>query len=346
MKKTNCIKSVIALLLVSVMAFGICSCKSKKENENVSETDASNVYVSSDETADVTTTTQSEQMTAQPEPTTASALTEPFTSEQTTAAKTARKTQAEKTSSAATRIQQESPEKTDDAKGNEILKDGNKTVVYPLALRTSKKKYPVIAWANGTGCPTQLYTALLKEFADGGYIVIADADVMAADGKSQINSVDYILSKGKDPSSIFYNKVDDANVGACGHSQGGRSSVNAAQADSRIRCVVSIAGASSADEARGLRTPSLFLTGTNDLVVVSSMWCKPSYDAVAGTAAYASLKGAVHTTCMISPKKISAYALDWFNVYLRNDAESLKVFEDGGKLANDKAWKDFQNKNL
>ena len=168
---------------------------------------------------------------------------------------------------------------------------------------------------------------------------------MAGDGTSQIDSINYIINKNSDSSSVFCNKVDTSAIGVCGHSQGGRGSVNAAQADSRIRCVVSIAGASNADEAGGLKTPILFLTGTSDFVVVSSQWCKPSYDAVSGRAAYASLKGGIHTTCMTAPKKVSGYTLDWFNAYLRNDANAKTVFTEGGKLSTDTAWQDFQCKN-
>lgn len=225
------------------------------------------------------------------------------------------------------------------------LADGDKTVVYPTELETTDGTWPVIVWANGTGMATDSYLALLQELAKGGYIAVADASTMTADGTSQRDSIDYIIEKNGDSSSVFYNKVDTNAIGACGHSQGGRSCINAAQADARIQCVVSIAGASSEAEAKGLNTPCLFLTGTNDMVVVSSKWCKPSYDAVTGRAAYASLYGGIHTTCMISPKKVSGYTLKWFDAYLRGDDEAKAVFEDGGELSHDYDWQDFENKN-
>lgn len=234
---------------------------------------------------------------------------------------------------------------TEEVAETETITDGEKTIVYPVAFKDSQEAYPVIVWANGTGCETSSYTSLLEELAKGGYIVVADADTMTADGTSQIDSIDYILAQNDDTASIFYGRIATDSIGACGHSQGGRSAVNAAQKDSRIGCIVSIAGASSAEEASGLKTPSLFLTGTNDMIVVSSQWCQPSYDAVAGRAAYASLIDAIHTTCMTSPKKIANYTIDWFNAYLKGDDEAKAVFEDGGKLANDGYWKDFQNKN-
>ncbi|MBQ7595649.1 MAG: hypothetical protein IJU45_03165 [Clostridia bacterium] len=335
------IKRLFALMIAAVMIFGVCSCRSKKDDEKP----AAAKYASDAETTGVTTTVKQEQTTAQAEQPTSQPEQTTELTEQPVSEKTTKQQYTTKTTSAKTQTQKAEQSEPAEITGVETVKDGKKTVVYPLALKATQKKFPVIVWANGTGCPTQLYTSLLKELANGGYIVVADSDVMSADGKTQIDSVDYIINKSSDRSSLFYNKADIKNIGACGHSQGGRSSVNAAQADRRIRCVVSIAGASSADEARGLRTPSLFLTGTNDLIVVSSLWCKPSYNAVAGRAAYASLKGAVHTTCMFSPKKISAYTIDWFDAYLKNDSDALKVFEPGGKLANDSDWKDFQSKN-
>lgn len=228
--------------------------------------------------------------------------------------------------------------------GVKTLTDGNKKVYYPAALEEINQKYPVIVWANGTGCATDTYNGLLTNLAEGGYIVVADSSVMTADGTAQISSIDYIISKNKDSNSPFYGKVDETKIGATGHSQGGRSSVNAAQKDKRIKCIVSIAGASNSDEARGLTAPSLFLTGTADMVVVSSQWCKPSYDAVTGTAAYASLKGAGHTVCMTNPEKVSGYVISWFDAYLKNDSAAKVKFQTGGELSKDSAWQDFQCK--
>lgn len=229
--------------------------------------------------------------------------------------------------------------------GTASVEISGKTVMYPKALESSSKRYPVIVWANGTGCATSTYTGLLEKLADAGYIVVADPSVMTADGTAQRNSIDFIINENSNSSSLFHNKVDTAKIGACGHSQGGRSSVNAAQADSRIKCIVSIAGASSKEEANGLTAPALYLTGTSDMIVVSSQWVKPSYDASAGRAVYASLKNGVHTTCMSEPEKVSGYAVSWFDAYLKGDANAKNVFSANGKLANDSDWQDFQSKN-
>ncbi len=221
------------------------------------------------------------------------------------------------------------------------LLGSGKIVYYPTALESSDTTYPVIVWANGTGCVTGVYATLLQTFAAAGYIVVADTTVMSADGTDQIDSVDYILALNEDASSIFYGKVDADKIGAAGHSQGGRSAVNAAAADSRIVCVLSIAGSSYTSEAKACSTPVFFMTGTADLVVASSLWVKPAYNAVQGSAVYASLRSGVHTTCITNSSKLSGYAVEWFNAWLKDDAAAMAVFASGGTLSKDSAWTGF-----
>lgn len=219
-----------------------------------------------------------------------------------------------------------------------------KIVFYPAGLEESDGEYPVVVWANGTGCVTQLYYSLLKSIAAAGYIVAADTTVMSADGTAQSDTVDYILEKNADPSSALYGKVDTQNIAAAGHSQGGRSAVNAGAADDRIKCVLSIAGSNFKDEAAKLGKPVFFMTGTLDLMVLSSMWVKPAYEAVTGEAVYASLKWGVHTTCIFTPDKVSSYAVSWLDANLKDDAAAEAVFAPGGALSQDGNWTDFMCK--
>ena len=335
MKNTKQLKCILLIALLSVIVLPLCSCSLKKEEETATTAFVTTAYApafgptsETQSTSETVSETQSETSLTQAEN-----VTQPY--EQATEPVTSYQPADYQTQPAAPVTET----------GTKTVTDGSKTIVYPAKLESSNEKYPVISWANGTGCPTQSYLALLGELANGGYIVVADSDVMTAQGKTQIDSINYIINKNSDSSSVFYNKVNTAAIGVCGHSQGGRSCINAAQTDKRIKCVVSIAGASSKEEANGLTTPALFLTGTGDLVVVSSQWCKPSYDAVSGRAAYASLKGGIHTTCMTNPKKISGYTLNWFDAFLKNDAAARAVFDNGGAFANDANWQDFQTKN-
>ena len=329
MKKMKILKNTLAIILVSVLLFSLCSCKSKKEDKTSSQTESTTVTTTVATSLDENTETQQDQATT-------------LTQQQSDLITSATQQVPDTTDS-----QQQLPTQTQQitepvvVSGTETITDSNKTIVFPAALRNSSNKYPVIAWANGTGCPTQLYMKLIGDIANAGYIVIADSTVMSGDGTAQIDSINYIINKNGDSSSVFYKKVDTVNIGVCGQSQGGRSCINAAQKDSRIRAVVSIAGASTADEAKGIKIPCLFLTATNDNIVKSGDWCLPSYNAVAGRAVYASLVGGNH----LSFNNMSGYAIDWFNAYLKNDANAKAVFADGGKLSTDSLWQDYKEKN-
>lgn len=230
--------------------------------------------------------------------------------------------------------------------GDYSLKKGGHAVYYPASLETKSRKWPVIVWANGTACIPATYIDLFKGLAQNGFVVVSSSDVMSANGKDQCDSIDYIFELNENPDSVFYHKIDTGRVAAVGHSQGGRSSVNAAQRDSRIRCVVSIAGSNTKGEPDGLKTPTFFLTGTADAIVLSSLWVKPAYNKVEGPAVYASLVGGFHTTSMIAPKYIQGYIVKWLNAVLYGDASALACFRDGGELSKDKNWTDVQSKNL
>ncbi|MBQ4046381.1 MAG: hypothetical protein II627_08000 [Lachnospiraceae bacterium] len=219
-------------------------------------------------------------------------------------------------------------------------------VFYPKELEGSDKQYPVLVWANGTMCAPVLYMNLLKGVAARGYVVVASSELMSADGKAQIKAIDYIFDQSMDESSVLCGKIDPGKIGAFGHSQGGRSSVNAAAEDERIGCLVSIAGSNYTSEAKKLSTPALFLTGTKDLVVLSSLWVKPAYDNVRGPAVYASAKNAIHTTCVLDADKYIDYCASWFDAWLLGDQTAMARFKSGGALSKDSGWTDYASKNM
>ena len=216
-----------------------------------------------------------------------------------------------------------------------------KIVFYPQEMLENDETYPVIVWANGTMCPPVLYYSLLSLIAKGGYIVIANTNVMSASGEKQIESIDFILEENADETSVFYQRVDAENIGAIGHSQGGRSSVNAAQADDRIDCIMSIAGSNFEKEVENLTTPALFVTGQFDIIVMSSKWVEPAYELSQGPAVFASLYQGIHTSCILEAEKYSSYAVEWFDAWLKNDAEAKDTFRDGGAFSADPDWQKF-----
>ena len=217
-------------------------------------------------------------------------------------------------------------------------------VYYMSELLTHNSKYPIVSWANGTGCPPSLYDGLLRELACAGFIVVASSETMAADGTAQIAAIDFVISENCNKSSALYNKVNSSKIGVIGHSQGGRSSVNAGASDSRITCVLSLAGSNFVEEAEKLSKPVLFMAGSKDKVVDPQKWIVTAFDAVKGPAVYASLNGAIHTTCCSNPTAYSNYAINWFNAWFYSDGNLKSIFTDGGAFSQDSAWSGYMSK--
>lgn len=315
-------KRFFALFLCFILLFSLVGCgQDKPVNTDEPSTTESNLFDNPfDEESTTTTTT-----TTQPETTTKKI--ETTTRKETTTKKVDTSIKSIETKEYST-------------------SGATQTIYYPDNIQYATKPYPVIAWANGTMVTSGFYDKLLVEIAKGGYIVVACDESMSADGKAQIASIDFVLEKNNDKNDIFYNKIDTNRIGVIGHSQGGRSSVNAAQADSRIDCLISLAGSNYDYEVEGLKTPALFIAGTNDMIVSPSQWIEPAYDIAEGPAVYASLDGAIHTTCSTNPEKYSDYIIHWFDSWIKNDKSALNTFKDGGKLSKDSAWVDFRCKNL
>lgn len=316
-------KRIIALFLCLFILISAVGCDRKEPTEN--NTTENTEEVSWDSNQDSATTTQS--------------ATETVTNKETTTEKETSAKKETTTEKVDTHIKSIKTK-------NYSLSSVTQTVYYPDNIQYVTKPYPVIAWANGTMVTAGFYDKLLVEIAKGGYIVVACDEAMSADGKAQIASVDFILQKNNDANDIFYNKIDTKKIGVIGHSQGGRSSVNAAQSDSRIDCVISIAGSNFDYEVEGLKSPTFFIAGTNDMIVSPSQWIEPAYNIAEGPTVYASLNNGIHTTCSTNPEKYSEYITDWFDSWLKNDSTALKVFESGGKLSKDSAWVDFKCKNI
>lgn len=347
------VKSVIAILLVCTLFLSVASCGKNTTDKTTITT--SEQYIAPNETVNYDAT-YSETVADTP----AINTTVPDTTNGTA---TPFETQAPVTENNGGSAQQESqtnapetnaPQQTQSAtqaptpsvSNQEIHEADGRTyyVYYPENIKSSKKTYPVLSWANGTMCPPDMYTGMFAELAKGGYIVIASSETMSADGNAQIEALNFVISLSNNSSSCAYKKVNTSKLGVIGHSQGGRSSVNAAVKDSRIKCVVSIAGSNYLEEAEPNSTPTLFIAGEKDMIVSPSQWIQPAYDVAKGPAVYASLNGAIHTTCCTTPEKYSDYILDWCDAWLKGNAKSLATFSNNGTLASDSNWSDFQCK--
>lgn len=343
-------KSVIALLLVCALFFSVASCGKEATDETTTTT--TEQYIDTNETMwyDIPlsdTVASSVATTATPDTTSGTVV-----SSETQASATEKTNNSAHQEPQTNAPQTNAPEQTQSTTppsatlNQEIHEADGRTyyIYYPENIKSSKKTYPVLSWANGTMCPPDMYAGLLTELAKGGYIVIASSETMAADGTAQIEALDFVLSLNNDSSSKAYKKINTKQLGVIGHSQGGRSSVNAAVKDSRIKCVVSLAGSNYLEEAEPNSAPTLFIAGEKDMIVSPSQWIQPAYDVAKGPAVYASLNGAIHTTCCTTPEKYSSYIINWCNAWLKNDSKALNIFKNNGTLASDSGWSDFQCK--
>lgn len=346
------LKSIIAILLVCALFFSVASCGKDTIDETTTTTlteqyiapvetvnsDATYSETVADTSAVTTAILDTTSGTVTPAETQAPATESDNSSAQEPPQTNAPETNAPQQTQSAPPPQATSNQETHEADGRTYY------VYYPENIKSPKKTYPVLSWANGTMCPPDMYAGLLNELAKGGYIVIASSETMAADGSAQINALDFVIALNSNASSLAYKKVNASKLGVIGHSQGGRSSVNAAVKDSRIKCVVSIAGSNYLEEAEPNSAPTLFIAGGKDMIVSPSQWIQPAYDVAKGPAVYVSLNGAIHTTCCTNPEKYSSYILNWCNVWLKGDNKALNTFKNNGTLASDSNWSDFQCK--
>ena len=147
-------------------------------------------------------------------------------------------------------------------------------VYYPADLKTLQKKWPLVLMANGTGIRASKYKAIFRHLASWGFIVVGNEDEWTWDGKSVSKSLDIMLKANADPSSLFYQKVDTANIGLTGHSQGGMCVYTAASLFENSRLYKALCTQSGtatmlvdslgADFLKDIKAPMLLMGGCGD----------------------------------------------------------------------------------
>lgn len=105
---------------------------------------------------------------------------------------------------------------------------GNKyDLYYPTNLGANGFKHPILTWGNGSfGKPSQV-AYLLNHMASWGFVVIASEDPMTGPGQTILDAANYLVQKNSDSTSVFFNKLNTAQIGAFGHSQGAGGAINA-----------------------------------------------------------------------------------------------------------------------
>jgi hypothetical protein len=119
------------------------------------------------------------------------------------------------------------------------------------------EKYPIITWGNGTCAYPGSYSAVLAHVASHGFVVVASNGRFVANG-AQKKGLDFMFAANDDSASPYYHRLDTANVGAMGHSQGSGATVTVAS-DARVKYVILFNGGTTAPK------PFLAISGDKDI---------------------------------------------------------------------------------
>jgi len=152
----------------------------------------------------------------------------------------------------------------------------------PKDLATSGYCHPILVWANGhTDNPEQnpplcvtdsaankwcgQYLPMMNHLASHGFVVIASLSTTTSRGDPlpTIAGLDWLIQQSETSSSPYYHRLDTANIGQLGHSEGGMSTCMVAS-EPRYKALAAISGTRA---LTGVHTPMLFFCGGKDTVV-------------------------------------------------------------------------------
>ena len=152
----------------------------------------------------------------------------------------------------------------------------------PKNLASSGYCHPILVWANGhTDNPEPnaplcvvdsgankwcgQYLPMMNHLASHGFVVIASLSTTTSKGDPlpTIAGLNWILQQAEDPSSAYYHRLDTANIGQLGHSEGAMSTCMVAS-EPRYKALAALCGTRTLS---GVHTPMLFFCGGKDTVV-------------------------------------------------------------------------------
>lgn len=247
---------------------------------------------------------------------------------------------------------------------------------YPSEIKNTNKKYPLVIMANGTGVKASQYKEVFKHLSSWGFIVAGNEDDNSRTGASSSATLDFILSLNDDSNSEFYQKIDTANVGIGGHSQGGVGAVNAVteQSNGNMYKTIYTASATSRYHAAELNKnsagwncnlsnvhiPIFMVAGTKywdagDMMEYSESlpegkaqgicplwWLNECYDAVSNDTikVVARQVDKDHGDIL---RSADGYMTAWFMWHLQGDEEAGKAFYgENAEILNNEKWQDVK----
>lgn len=94
-------------------------------------------------------------------------------------------------------------------------------IFYPAELSENEKQYPMILVVNGSNTPAGVYLPFFERLASWGFIVVGNDDPQTGSGETASLTLDYMLNQ-----SAIKDRIDTANLGLVGYSQGGAGALN------------------------------------------------------------------------------------------------------------------------
>jgi len=213
----------------------------------------------------------------------------------------------------------------------------------PKDLATSGYCHPILVWANGhTDNPEPnpplcvvdsgankwcgQYLPMMNHLASHGFVVIASLSTTTSRGDPlpTIAGLDWLLQQSEVSTSPYYHRLDTANIGQLGHSEGAMSTCMVAS-EPRYKALAAICGTRT---LTGVHTPMLFYCGGKDTTVPCSgvhdvfatVTNQPAFfiDELASDHGWWVYQGAGGVSLSM--------AAAWFRVHLMNDTANRKYF--------------------
>ena len=220
------------------------------------------------------------------------------------------------------------------------------TIFRPTTLGQNGVTHPVILWGNGTFSSPSNYAAFLTHLASHGFIVAAANTSNAGNGSQMIACLNFMTTQNSTSSSVFFNRVDLARVGASGHSQGGAGTIMAGR-DARVRATAPMepfitripgGGTFSTASIGQQRGPMFLVSGGSDTLAVPSRHQQPVFNGANVAVTWGTLAGATHGEPSGSAGNFRGPVTAWFRAKLMDDASAARLFPPTCTLCTTAGW--------
>jgi pimeloyl-ACP methyl ester carboxylesterase len=220
-------------------------------------------------------------------------------------------------------------------------------------------QFPVLSFGHGFVMTWDAYENIWDAVVPEGFIIAFPTTEGGLSpshlefGKDLAFIISTLPLLAQDSSSLFFNRVDSMNC-VMGHSMGGGASFLAAQSDSRVKSIATLAPAetspSAVQAAANLGIPVLIFAGANDCVTPPASNQIPMYDSLLSLCkTYISINGGSHcqmaennflcnlgeATCTPPPaitraeqhSVVNRYLIPWLKRTLKNDCIAGDQFD-------------------